>query len=170
MVVLGRIVAPYGVRGWVKVHPLGDDPDSWCSMRTWWLGRDGEGEDWHSYSVESFRRHGAAWIAKLVGVDDRNGAEQLDGRFIAVQREALPQTRQDEYYWTDLIGLAVLNEQGEALGKVDSLIETGAHQVLVVRGGDEGDPKERLLPFVSQVVKDVDVAAGRIRVEWGTDW
>lgn len=170
MIVLGRIVAPYGVLGWVKVHPLGDDPDAWSGMREWWLGADGEGEDWKSYLVEGFRRHGASWIAKLAGVDDRNGAERLDGSFIAAQREALPQPQPGEYYWTDLIGLAVTNEHGESLGKVNSLIETGAHQVLVVRCDQEGEAKERLLPFVSQVVKDVDVSAGCIRVEWGVDW
>jgi 16S rRNA processing protein RimM len=170
MVVLGRIVAPYGVHGWVKVHPLGDDPEAWRSMREWWLGSDSEGQAWQTYPLEGFRRHGASWIAKVGGVDDRNGAESLDGRFVAAPREALPQPRSDEFYWTDLIGLAVTNELGESLGKVASLIETGAHQVLVVRAGDDADAKERLLPFVSQVVKTVDVAAGRIQVEWGKDW
>ncbi len=170
MVVLGRIVAPYGVHGWVKVHPLGDDPEAWCSMREWWLGSDSEGKVWQPYSLEAFRRHGASWIAKLDGVSDRNGAESLDGQFVAAPREALPHVKSGEYYWTDLIGLAVMNEQGESLGKVDSLIETGAHQVLVVQDDGNGESRKRLLPFVSQVVKDVDIAAGLIRVEWGLDW
>jgi 16S rRNA processing protein RimM len=166
MVVLGRIVAPYGVRGWVKVHPLGDDPEAWCGMPQWWLGPDADGSCWQPYPLEAFRRHGAAWIAKLGGVDDRNGAEEVDGRYIAAPREAMPETAGDEYYWTDLIGLAVRNEQGESLGTVDSLLETGAHQVLVVQDGET----KRLLPFVRQVVKDVDVGAGVIRVDWGMDW
>jgi 16S rRNA processing protein RimM len=166
MIVLGRVVAPYGVRGWVRIHPLGDDPETWLGMRQWWLGSDGEGKVWQPYSVEAFRRHGASWIAKLGGIDDRSGAESLDGRFVAAPREALPQTEQDEYYWTDLIGLEVRNEQDESLGKVDSLLETGAHQVLMVKDGET----ERLLPFVSQVVKGVDIAAGCIRVEWQVDW
>jgi 16S rRNA processing protein RimM len=170
MVVLGRIVAPYGVLGWVKVHPLGDDPGAWRSMREWWLGSDAEGNIWHAYPLEGFRRHGASWIAKLGGVDDRSGAESVDGQFVAVPRAALPQTQQDEYYWTDLIGLAVTNELGESLGQVESLIETGAHQVLVVKDNDGGEKKERLLPFVGQVVKDVDIAAGVVRVDWGKDW
>jgi 16S rRNA processing protein RimM len=166
MIVLGRVVAPYGVRGWLKVHPLGDDPESWRGMSQWWLAPDSEGQAWQPYPVEVFRPHGAAWIAKLGGVDDRTGAERLDGWYVAAPREALPKTGQDEYYWTDLIGLAVKNEQGESLGKVGSLIETGAHQVLVVKEGET----ERLLPFVSQVVKGVDVSGGIIRVEWGKDW
>jgi 16S rRNA processing protein RimM len=166
MIVLGRVVAPYGVRGWVKVHPLGDDPDSWCRMPQWWFGPDAEGSIWQPYPLEAFRRHGASWIAKLGGIDDRGKAEGLDGLFVAALREELPRTEPDEYYWTDLIGLDVTNEQGESLGRVDSLIETGAHQVLVVKDGDT----ERLLPFVSQVVKQVDVGGGCIRVDWARDW
>jgi 16S rRNA processing protein RimM len=156
----------YGVHGWLKVHPLGDDPESWCGMPQWWLGPDSDGRTWQPYPVEAFRPHGAAWIAKLGGIDDRTGAEGLDGWYVAAPRDALPKTEQDEYYWTDLIGLTVTNEQGESLGTVGSLIETGAHQVLVVKDGET----ERLLPFVSQVVKGVDVSAGTIRVEWGKDW
>jgi 16S rRNA processing protein RimM len=166
MIVLGRVVAPYGVHGWVKVRPMGDDPEGWLDMPQWWLGTDAESDVWQPYPVEQFRSHGAVWIAKFGGVDDRGAAEGLDGRFIAAPRDALPQTERDEYYWADLIGLAVLNEQGESLGKVDSLIETGAHQVLVVKDGDA----KRLLPFVSHVVKSVDVGSCCIRVEWGKDW
>lgn len=166
MIVLGRVVAPYGVRGWLKVHPLGDDPESWRAMPQWWLSvNDGKG-DWQPYAVEAFRRHGAAWIAKLAGIDDRMQAESLDGWYVAAPREALPKVGKDEYYWGDLVGMAVRNESDDALGTVDSLIETGAHQVLVVRDGET----ERLLPFVDAVVKSVDVVGGCIRVAWEKDW
>lgn len=170
MIVLGRIVAPYGIRGWLKVKPFGDDPDAWRTMQQWWLAAQAEGDAWQPYSVETFRHHGGSWIVKLVGVDDRGGAEKLDGWYVGAPREALPETVQDEYYWTDLVGLAVMNEQGELLGKVDSLVETGAHQVLLVKSSENGEPKERLLPFVSHVVKEVDVAGGRICVDWQLDW
>jgi 16S rRNA processing protein RimM len=170
MVVLGRIVAPYGVRGWVKVHPLGDDPEAWCGMHQWWLNADADagadGDSWRPHTLEAFRRHGASWIAKLGGIEDRNAAEAVDGWFVAAPREAMPATGRDEYYWTDLIGLSVRNEQGELLGTVESLLETGAHQVLVVTNGE----LKRLLPFVGHVVKSVDVAAGLIGVDWGADW
>lgn len=166
MIVLGRIVAPYGLRGWLKVKPFGDDPDAWRAMSQWWLTANAEGDSWQRYGVEGFRPHGAAWVAKLAGIDDRAEAEQLDGWFVGAPREALPQTGRDEYYWTDLVGLAVMNEQGELLGKVDSLIETGAHQVLVVQDRET----ERLLPFVGEVVKEVDVAGGCVRVAWGKGW
>lgn len=166
MVVLGRIVAPYGVQGWVKVHPFGDDPASWRSVRKWWLGPTAEGEDWSPRTLKSLRAHGKGLVAKFDGVDDRSAAEALEGFYIAIPREALPQPAADEYYWGDLIGLAVENTEGAALGTVESLVETGANAVLVVKDGD----KEHLLPFIAQVVKNVDTAERRIRVEWGTDW
>lgn len=166
MIVLGRIVAPYGVRGWVRIHPFGDDPASWGKMSQWWLGSDAEGDAWQSCEVENLRPQGAGWVAKLGGVDDRDAAERLDGRFIAAPREAMPGTREDEFYWADLVGLEVMNERGDSLGRVASLVESGAHTVLVVKAGET----ERLLPFVSQIVKRVDVAGGCIQVDWQADW
>lgn len=166
MIVLGRIVAPYGVKGWVKVSPFGDDPAAWCDMRQWWLGPSAESEDWSPQLLKGLRIHGKGVVVKFDGVDDRTAAEKLDGLYVAAPREALPQTSQDEYYWGDLVGLLVVNMEGATLGTVASLVETGANAVLVVRDGDI----ERLLPFIAQVVKDVDVAGRRIRVEWGTDW
>ena len=166
MVVLGRIVAPYGIAGWVRIHPFGDDPASWRGMSSWWLGASAEGPEWSPRELKGLRFHGKGLVAKFAGVDDRSAAEKLDGLYVGAPRDALPQTAADEFYWGDLVGLAVENESGEALGTVDSLIEAGANQVLVVRDGEV----ERLLPFVADVVKDVAVAAGRIRVAWGKDW
>jgi 16S rRNA processing protein RimM len=110
--------------------------------------------------------HGDGLIVCLDGVATREGAEALEGQFVGVPREQLPATEGGEYYWADLIGLAVLNLAGVSLGKVTRLIETGANDVLVVTDGE----RERLLPFVGHVVKDVDVAAGRINVDWEADW
>ena len=166
MIVLGRVVAPYGVRGWLKVKPFGDDPEAWRGMSQLWLGTDAEGDRWQAFNLESLRAHGASWVVKLAGIDDRTAAEVADGRFVGAPRSELPRNETGEYYWADLIGLDVMNEQGESLGRIDSLVETGAHQVLVVRNGES----ERLLPFVAQVVKDVDVPGGRVRVAWQVDW
>ena len=168
MIVLGRIVAPHGVKGWVKVHPFGDDPTAWEKMPHWWLGADPEGSDWQAYQLEGLRFQGKSLVAKLSGVDDRNGAEAIDGRYLAAPREALPATGEKEYYWADLVGLDVVNEQGEPLGKVATLLATGGNDVLVVRDGEGEQMRERLLPFVAAVVKDV--ADGRVLVAWGKDW
>ena len=169
MVVLGRIVAPYGVRGWLKIKPFGDDPQAWRDMSQLWLGADAEGDHWQAFDLESLRAHGAAWVVKLAGIDDRTAAEMADGRFVGAPRGELPCNRSGEYYWADLMGLNVVNQQGESLGKIDSLVETGAHQVLVVKD-DEDDKGERPLPFVAQVVKEVDVPGGRVLVAWQKDW
>jgi len=165
-IVLGRIVAPYGVKGWVKVHPFGDDPESWRAMPRWWLAAAPEAVDWTAQTLTDLRFHGKGLVAKFEGVDDRSGAEKLDGLFIGAPRADLPQNAENEFYWAELIGLSVINEAGETLGKVATLIEAGANPVLVVKD-DEG---ERLLPFVAAVVKDVAVAEGCIRVAWQKDW
>lgn len=170
MIVLGRIVAPFGVRGWVRVHPFADDPAAWCELPQWWLGSDGDAPQsdaaWRAYKLLEVRDHGKGLIARLEGVADRNAAEAIDGMYIAAPREAMPATEEDEFYWADVIGLEAVNAKGESLGKVTSIIEAPANDVLVV----EDSEQQRLLPFVSAVVLDVDAAAGVIRVAWERDW
>jgi 16S rRNA processing protein RimM len=174
MIVLGRISAPYGVKGWVKVHAFGDDPLSWRAMQSWWLAESAETPEagWQVVRQLECRMHSGALVVHFAGVDDRSGAENLRGKFIGAPREALPKTARGEYYWADLIGLPVTNLEGVALGKVVSLIESGANTVLEVR--DEAGV-ERLLPFTAQVVKKVRVGGvgpeGRgMDVDWGADW
>jgi 16S rRNA processing protein RimM len=168
MIVLGRIVAPFGVKGWVKVHPFGDDPLSWGEMAQWWLADSAEAPEgtWEAVRLAGFKEHGAGLVAAFEGFADRNAAEALQGRYIAAPREALPSTGEDEYYWGDLVGLAIVNQGGEALGTVEALMSTGAHDVLQIRDGDD----ERLIPFVAAYVLDVDLAARTIRVDWQKDW
>lgn len=173
MIVLGRIVAPHGVRGGVKIHPFGDDPLSWRSMMYWWLGRDPESTseaDWKAYRLIDLREQGSNLVATLDDVPDRNAAELLDGMFIAAPREDLPRPGFDEYYWGDLVGLLVVNSAGVKLGAVSKLLETGAHDVLVVEEGEGEQKVERLIPFVENFIKDVDLRTKEIRVEWEADW
>ncbi|MFP5340417.1 Ribosome maturation factor RimM [Thauera sp. GDN1] len=172
MIVLGRIVAPFGVQGWVKIHPFGDDPASWRKMSHWWLCSDDSAPDaqWKQYALKACRPHGKSLVAALAEVPDRNAAEAIDGFFIAAPREALPQPESDEYYWADLVGLDVVNEAGEALGTVSGLLATGAHDVLQVQDGEGKEAVERLIPFVAAYVLDVDLPARRIRVSWQKDW
>lgn len=168
MVVLGRITVPYGIKGWVKVHPFGDDPLAWQQMPVWWLADEPDGPEgtWREMHLAEFRPHGKAWIAKFLGIDDRAAAEALSGRYVACPRESLPETALGEFYWADLIGLRVLTLSGISLGSVDQLMETGANSVLVIRDAD----KERLLPFVEHCVHSVDLAGGRILVDWSPEW
>lgn len=171
MIVLGRITAPYGVKGWLKLHPFGDDPERWREISRWWLGADeNDFSGWRAWPLQSLRVQGKGWVVKLVGIDDRDGAEQIVGQYVGAPRNALPATEQDEFYWADLIGLAVVNEKQESLGHVAEMIEAGAHAVMVVKAGEGKEVVERLLPFVGQVVKEVDVPAGVMHVAWERDW
>lgn len=169
MIVLGRIVAPFGVRGWLKIQPFGDDPLSWQQMASWWIGKNPDSErseDWLPFKPKSIRPHGNGFVAALEEVQDRTAAEAIDGCYIAAPRESLPEPQKDEYYWADLIGLRVVGIGGAALGVVSGLLETGVHDVLEIKDGDI----ERLIPFVGAYVKDVSVTKGEILVEWESDW
>ena len=159
---MGRISAPFGVKGWVKVQPNTAAPRNLLSYGTWWVGTDG---GWHETAVAEARVQGRIVVARLEGCSDRDAASALRGRVVAVPRAALPGTRSDEYYWADLIGLAVVNESAQALGQITGVLQTGANDVLVV-GGD----RERLIPFIAEVIQDVDFGTGVIRVRWGADY
>jgi len=169
MIVLGRIVAPFGVNGWLKVHPFGDDPLSWRKMPQWWIGQDPDSQrpqDWQAVEPSGLRVHGKGIVIALKSVVGRSAAEAIDGWYLAAPRETLPKPAKDEYYWGDLIGLRVLGLADVALGRVRGLFETGAHAVLDVEDGEI----ERLIPFVGHYIKDVDLDKGEIRVEWEADW
>ncbi len=134
-------------------------------MPVWWIAR--EGEPWRECRLKSLKAHSNGVVVLLDGVADRTTAESMKGVLVGAPREALPKTDKNEFYWTDLIGLDVINAADERLGKVVGLIETGANAVLRVLGDDQ---VERLLPFVSAVVLAVEKEVGQIRVEWGSDW
>jgi 16S rRNA processing protein RimM len=159
---MGRVAAPYAVKGWIKVQTFTEYLDSLLDYDLWWLGRAGK---WQSYALVDGKVHGQTLLAQLRGVDDRNAAEALNGCEIAVDRADFPEADADEFYWDQLIGLEVVNAEGVLLGKVEGLLETGANDVLRVRG-----ERERLIPFVDAYVREVDTQAGRIVVDWGLDW
>lgn len=159
---MGRVAAPYAVRGWIKVQTFTQHLDSLLDYPIWHLGKAGK---WQAYNVLEAKVHGSSVVAQLAGIDDRNAAEAATGMEIAVAREELPPAEDNEFYWDDLVGLTVVNTQGETLGKVTGLLETGAHDVLKVSG-----EKEHLIPFVEAIAREVDLEAGRIVVDWGSDW
>ena len=173
MVVLGRLSAPFGVQGWLRLHPFGDDPQSWRVIERWLVCSDAEAPaaQWNTLKLAALKVQNTGPVVKFEGCDDRNAADRLVGLYVAVPRHELPDTSEDEYYWGDLIGLAVVNTAGVVLGRVDRLLETGADDVLVVVDDSTGDkPVERLIPFVSAVVTDVEREAGVVRVEWDAQW
>ena len=159
---MGRITVPFGVKGWVKIHPYTQTPGSLLAYPKWWIGND---SGWRELKVEDAEVHGEAIAAKLAGCEDRDAAALFRGRQVAIPRDAFPAAGENEFYWADLIGLEVVNEQDEKLGRVTEVFETGANDVLVVEG-----ERERLIPFTEQVVRKVDLAGRVIRVDWGSDY
>lgn len=160
---MGRVGAPHGVKGWVKIVPFAGSPGALAKRGRWWIGRD---DEWAEVEVAETQMQGARLTARVAGCTDRDAALRFRGREIAVPRDALPAAAPGEYYWADLIGLEVVNAQGASLGRVTSVFSTGPHDVLRV-----GEAKhERLLPFVATVIRAVDLPARRIEVDWGLDW
>lgn len=164
MVIMGRIVAAHGIRGWIKIQPFTEYVDSLLDYRTWWIGQ--EQGPWRELEVEQCEVHGKTLAAQLPDCPDRTAAEKLKGLLIAVPRSSLPKQDEGEYYWSDLIGLAVVNEAGVTLGTVTNLLETGANEVLSV----QGDSGEILIPFVASAIKQVDLKKRIIRVDWALDY
>ncbi len=162
---MGRVTAPYGVRGWIKVHTLTAAPESLGRYPVWRLGRNGQ---WREVRVLASRMQGSALVAQLEGVDDREAAAALRGTDVAVLRAELPAAEEGEFYWADLIGLSVVNETRHEFGRVVRILQTGANDVLVV--ADEAGAGETLIPFIADVIRQVDPAAGRIVVDWGEDY
>ena len=159
---MGRVSAPHGIKGWIKVQPFTQEIDGLLAYPDWWFARDGE---WRQFRVAESAVHGAMVLARLEGCTDREAAAALKGDEVAVPRRLLPENRAGEYYWSDLLGMEVLNRHGERLGRVAKVLETGANNVLVLEG-----EKERLLPFVDSVILSVDVAGRRLSVDWELDY
>lgn len=159
---MGRIVAPFGIQGWVKVEPLTAAPKNLLAYREWWIG---DGTNWQGHEVAEARTQGRIVVARLAGCGDRDKAAGFRGRQVAVPREMLPQPQPSEYYWADLIGLKVVNEAGRDFGQVVRILETGANDVLVVQG-----ERERLIPFIADVIAAVELQDGLMRVNWDADF
>jgi len=161
-VVLGRISGLFGVRGWVKVFSYTEPREAVLQYKGLQLGRNGV---WRSATVAEGQRHGKSVILRLEGVDDRDQAAELIGTDIGADRSELPEPEDGHYYWSDLIGLSVIHRDGTDLGKVKEMLETGAHDVMVLEG-----EQERLVPFVKdEVVISVDLVEGQINVDWEWD-
>lgn len=165
MVVMGKVVAAHGIRGWVKVQTYTEYLDSLLDFDTWYLGNDRQA--WRPVEVLEADVHGKVVVARLQGVEDRTAAEGYKGLLVAVPRAALPEAEEGEYYWSDLIGMNVLDLTGAPLGTVVGLLETGANDVLSVR---DATGKELLIPFIDHVIQQVDKDQQVIRVDWQADY
>ncbi|SFA62481.1 ribosome maturation factor RimM [Metapseudomonas otitidis] len=168
LVVLGKIFSVHGVRGEVKVYSFTDPLDNVLDYPRWTLTRDGEVKQ---VEVASGRVQGKFLVVKLKGLDDRDVARTYAGFEIRVPESELPELEEDEFYWHQLEGLSVINQDGQLLGKVDHLLETGANDVMVVKPCTGSlDDRERLLPYTEQCVQAIDLDAGEMRVDWDADF
>ncbi|QAU33784.1 ribosome maturation factor RimM [Janthinobacterium sp. 17J80-10] len=169
LVLVGHITGAYGIQGWVRIKPYSADADALLHARTWWLDKP----EMRDVEVQQAKDHSGDTVARLVGVADRNAAEALKGAAVSVSRRHFPALDEGEFYWIDLIGLAVENLQGEALGQVADMMDNGAHPILRVAPPVEPGQKpgpEMLIPYVGQFVQAVDLAGKKITVDWGRDY
>jgi 16S rRNA processing protein RimM len=168
LVAVGHITGAYGVQGWVRIHPYSTDAAALLHAKTWWFSQSNTVHDVEKLEA---KRHGDGVVASVMGVVGRDAAENLKGTVIQIRRSHFPVLAESEFYWCDLIGLAVENVQGESLGTVANLIDNGAHPILrVVLSEETSSAREFLIPFVDRFVPSVDQHDRKIIVDWGLDY
>lgn len=162
LVIMGRIVAPYGVQGWLKIIPDTEQVDGLLAFKTWRVGNE---QDWKKIRLKSGKAHNDVLVVKLEGINDRDAAFSCKGQLVAVLRSELPALDRNEFYWSDLIGLAVRNQQDVDFGNIADVFETGANDVIVVRG-----EIDRLIPYTEQTVIEVNLEKQTMLVDWDADF
>lgn len=171
---VGRIAEPWGVKGWFKVHAHSADPQALFSSKRWFIMPSERGEKTFSgvlkLAIREAKTHSDTVVATAQDIDDRSAAEALKGARVFVARSSFPTADKDEFYWVDLIGLAVVNREGLNLGEVKELLSTGPQTVLVLSFEADGKEQERMIPFVAAFVDDVDLASRKITVDWQPDY
>ena len=167
LVQVGYVSGPYGVAGSIRVTPFSTDADALMSVKTWWLSKPAM----QAVQVRTAKIHGGDVVAQLAGVVGRDASEALKGAAVSIPRSEFPALAADEFYWSDLIGLNVVNLQGEALGTVSDMMDNGAQSILRITPVAADDaPAERLVPYVDQYVKSVDLNSKLITLDWGLDY
>lgn len=157
---VGKIGTAYGVRGWLKIHSYTEFGASILDYTPWYIEQTPG--TWKKITVEDAREHGKGFIVKLPDIETPEEARLWTGKLIAIHHSQLPALKKGEYYWSDLIGLNVFDKDGQLLGKVTYIMETGSNDVLVVKG-----EKEHAIPFLlDSVIKSVDLEKQEIHVDW----
>jgi 16S rRNA processing protein RimM len=157
-VIVGKIGAPYGVKGWLKVTSFTKTIPDILTFNPWYLD---DKQGWKRIEIDAGREHGKGIVIKFTGFDTPEQARLLTGKSIAIQRLQLPVLKKHEYYWSDLEGLTVINQHNETLGKVIYLIETGSNDVLIIKG-----EKDVAIPYLPDVITRVDLKEKVIHVNW----
>jgi len=164
MVVVGRIGRPYGIKGWVHLQSYTEPASNLGEYRPW-LIKVSSKREWEQLDCVDFKPHAQSFVGLFVGIEDRSEAAKLAGSDLGIPADALPEPDPNQYYWHQLIGLPVINENEVTLGTVDEVLSTGANDVLIVKSA----ASERLIPFVANAV--VSVRLGElISVRWPEEW
>ena len=172
LVNVGRITAVYGIKGWVKVHSYTEPQDNLFEYYPWFLKTK---HGVKQVEIDEARPHGDAYVAHIVGVDDRDLAAEYTATDIAIKKNLLPELGDGEYYWSQLQGLVVSTEvdgKRQRLGVISNILETGANDVLIVAADAESiDQRERLIPYVpGQFVISIDLEVREIIVNWDPEF
>ena len=176
---VGRIADAWGLKGWFKVLPHSADPEALFSSKRWYLQPTTQGKTAFSgtqlMSIREAKFHSDNVVAAAHDIEDRDIAQSLKGSRIFIPRSSFPTPELDSYYWVDLIGLDVVNRESVHLGVVKDLLSTGPQTVLVIEytatdDAGQNTVQERMIPFVSHYVDDVDLQQKRITVDWQTDY
>lgn len=158
LITVGRLGAPYGIKGWLHLISYTDPADNIFDYDNWRLNKHNQPLP---IKIEAYRPHGKGHIIKLTHINDRETAMQHKGLDIVIDRAQLPPTEQNEYYWSDLVGLHVITTDGQPLGDVDYLFETGSNDVIVTIG-----EKQHFIPYTNDVIKNIDLTNQTIIVDW----
>lgn len=165
---IGQLKKPYGIKGWLWVFSDTDDRTAIFKMQPWYMKT---ATGMKPLTVKAWREQGAGIVAQFEQVPDRNVAETMNGVTLWVEQDVLPETGEDEYYWSDLIGVQVFNEEDEYLGDITEMFETGAHDIMRVAATSESlDEEERLIPWHKQTVIAVDMTAKTMVAAWPSDY
>lgn len=163
-IVIGRFASTFGVWGWIKVISYTSPPENIISYDGWLFKA---GSSWQLLPIENKELRGKHILAKIVGFDSPESVAKFTNCEIAIKRKSLPALDPGEYYWSDLIGLHVVTLSGDELGRVTEMLATGANDVLIVL---DNSGKQRLLPYLGHVVKEIDLVGGKMLVDWDKDY
>lgn len=159
-ITVGKIGSTYGIQGWLKINTYTEFGASILTYQPWFIQTNDD--DWKAIQIEDAAVHGKGVVVKFNGIDTPEAARLYTGKLIAITRDTLPVLQPDEYYWSDLKGLTVINQDGMVLGKIIYLIETGSNDVMVVKG-----EKEHAIPYLpGSVVKNIDLKKQEMIVDW----
>lgn len=168
LIQIAQLKKPYGIKGWLWVFSNLDEREDIFTMNPWWMKT---ARGLQPLTLTKWRKQGSGLVAQFNEIPDRNVAETMNGVTIWASKENLPEPDEDEYYWSDLVGLTVVNQGDICLGTIDELFETGANDVMVVIPSDISiDSEKRLIPWHKQTIVSVDINHRKVIVNWEVDY